>query len=644
MLPARFERALSLRREETTGPMIESIRLHGKVSPAVEFFATIAGANINQRYFYESTEEDGQPVDRFFSAGNEFRLSPAGISHRGTGGGFCEYMFGVDQPIEDLVKTEVMNRLVMYGAIEQDDQVRFTNDTDGFASYERMFLEGHAVTNYYFFVQSEHKGSLKDRQEDLVRRLGKTLKRSARVCDVAAGFADDGVLVKELLEALREPKSALFLFRLVNRQHGEYYEALRRAYAAEKTLTDTDIERLHELATRFRIGQYAQERVKIDVMHKHPDNKRIVDEYKEILIAATRNNEINLSEIARLNRLRTLSVRNNIPSSLFDALDDRLLKDKKVVEVDEPDYIRETRSIFEGLFLSRPDLLAAITAEDLVKLLRAKSKSVGQGGIAFEAILLEIGRLCDERSAQTDTSVVLENFSSLITYFDRYDSTAATINQMAFMEQWENPEEKLRSLLHNKKVFDQVKKGLFEELFVEPLRKNTYLTAYGRRKLDTIAAGLVAIEKGDASVRDIAANLLAIQDEAGLYRLVHTHLKDRIKTFYSELADKAEQDALRRILSEELHAKALLTRDIPEALFRQVVMNIQKEAFYVNNLLPQITKSGDQRLREDFIENSGLDRFYVEELEKEFEERADASGQAPYAAGQGAQAGRVAVA
>ncbi len=632
--------------------MIESIRLHGKVSSAVEYYATIAGANVNQRYCYESTEEDGEPVDRFFSAGNEFRLTPRGIGYRGTGGGFCEYMFGVDQPIKDLVKKEVLNRLVMYGAVESGDTVTFTNHTDGFESYDRVFLEGHAVTNYYFFVQSELKGELRERQEELVRRLGKTLKRSAHVGHVGAG-ADDGLLVRELLEALREPGSVLFLFRLVNRQHEEFYEAFRLAYAEQKAIGEEAAARLAAVAARYGISQYQQERIKIDVMHKHPDNKRIIDEYKDILIAAGRNNEINLSEIARLTRLRTLSVRNSIPTTLFDALDERLLRDKKLVEVDEPEYIRETRAIFEGLFLSRPDLQSAITNEDLVKLLRAKAKSVAHRDLTFEGILLEIGRVCDEHAVQADAGVILENFSSIITYFDRYDTTASVVNQLAFMEAWELPEEKLRSLLHNKKVFDLVKPGLFEELFIDALRRNSYLTAYGRRKIEALAVGLRAIEEGNASIRDVAGELAAVQEEAALYRLVHSHLKDRIKTFYSELTNKVEQDALRRILSEELGSKGLIQREIPEALFRQVVLNIQKEAFYVNSLLPQIRRTGDERLREDFIENSGLDRFYIEELEKEVAERAEPvvhpmpqpqRGRAPAARRRGAGPAHVAVA
>jgi len=41
-------------------------------------------------------------------------------------------------------------------------------------------------------------------------------------------------------------------------------------------------------------------------------------------------------------------------------------------------------------------------------------------------------------------------------------------------------------------------------------------------------------------------------------------------------------------------------------------------SFYVNNLLPHIIISRDNRVREDFLTNSGLDRFYVEELERDY--------------------------
>jgi uncharacterized protein (TIGR04442 family) len=67
-----------------------------------------------------------------------------------------------------------------------------------------------------------------------------------------------------------------------------------------------------------------------------------------------------------------------------------------------------------------------------------------------------------------------------------------------------------------------------------------------------------------------------------------------------------------------LHNKGLLSAPIPPQVFRDVVVNIKTEAIYLHNLLPQIIAQRDTALREDFLENSGLDRFYVEELEREY--------------------------
>ena len=39
---------------------------------------------------------------------------------------------------------------------------------------------------------------------------------------------------------------------------------------------------------------------------------------------------------------------------------------------------------------------------------------------------------------------------------------------------------------------------------------------------------------------------------------------------------------------------------------------------YLHSLLPQIIAERNVGLREDFLENSGLDRFYVEDLEREY--------------------------
>ena len=102
-----------------------------------------------------------------------------------------------------------------------------------------------------------------------------------------------------------------------------------------------------------------------------------------------------------------------------------------------------------------------------------------------------------------------------------------------------------------------------------------------------------------------------------------SHVKERIRNFYSRYNTRAEQDALRLEVAEELRNKGLLAGDIPDGLFRDVVVNIKKEAIYLHNLLPRIVAEKDTALREDFLDNSGLDRFYVEELEREYFELND---------------------
>src|SRR5207253_633735 len=62
---------------------------------------------------------------------------------------------------------------------------------------------------------------------------------------------------------------------------------------------------------------------------------------------------------------------------------------------------------------------------------------------------------------------------------------------------------------------------------------------------------------------------------------------------------------------------------ISESLLEEVITKIRLEAFYINQLLPRIIEEQDVRLRNDFLSNSGLDRFQIEELESEyFEMRA----------------------
>jgi uncharacterized protein (TIGR04442 family) len=590
--------------------MIREIKFQGKANEKLDYFVTITGIDLSNRYFYESLPNG----DRFFSGGNEFIILPHGVRYRGSGGSLCEYMFGVDLPLKDLLRKDVSNRLVMYGAFyDSTDNITFTNNTAAEESFDQVFLTGNAVSNYYFFVHSTQKSEIKDMQREILRSIGKQVKRSTTV-----GDNDDTTLCREIFEALGDPRALIFLFRLVNRHNEEYYTSFNRIYSGKKTLTSQGNAVLDGLAKKYNIIPYQQERIKIDGMYKLPENKKIVDEYKDILIAVSEKNEVNQSELAKLSRLRTLSLRLNIPHTLFDTLDELLLKDMHIVEVEEPDYIRDTRAIFEGLFFRTDKIRGHVSSEDLIKLLKAKQKSTTHRDPAFESLLLDTVRACDEHARDTNDMSVLEAMSSILTYFDRYDSAATTINNLAFMENSTLNADNIRSLFGNKEVLDKINPDLFRELFIDCLRDNRYLTRYGRKKVDTLYHGLMQIKSGDTTYRQLASSLTKINKDDKLYTTIHRYIKDRFKSIYAELNSKEDQEIFIQDLNREIQSKEIVQGPIPHIVFEEIILDIRKESFYLNNLLPHIIVSRDSRVREDFLMNSGLDRFYVEELEKDY--------------------------
>ncbi len=590
--------------------MIREIKLNGKAAEKIDYYVTVTGEDLSNRYFHES-HPDG---DRFFSGGNEFAISGRGVRYMGNGGSVCEYMFGVDLPLKDLLRKDVSNRMVMFGAFyDKTDNITFSNNTSGEESFDQVFLTGNAVSNYYFFVHTSWKPELKDIQRDILKNIGKQVKRSDMV-----GENNDSGLCREIFASLGDPKALIFVFRLVNRHNEEYHHTFNRLYSEQKSLTPEAVDALEKLAKAYNILPYQQERIKIDGMYKLAENKKVVDEYKDILIGVSEKGEVNPSELAKLSRLRTLSLRLNIPHMLFDTLDELLLKDMHIVEVEEPDYIRDTRAIFEGLFFRADKIKAHISPEDLVKLLKAKEKSTAHRDPAFESLLLDTVRACDEHARDTNDLTVLEGMSYILTYFDRYDSVSTTINNLAFMENSTLSEDNIRSLSGNKEIFDAVNTNLFRELFIDHLRENRYLTRYGRKKIDILHNGLLQIKSGDTTYRDLAATIKKINEDDKLYMAIHRYIKDRFRSIYAELNSKEDQEIFIQDLNRELQSKGIVQGPVPHTVFEEIILDIRKESFYLNNLLPHIIISRDSRVREDFLINSGLDRFYVEELEKDY--------------------------
>ncbi|MEK6777183.1 MAG: TIGR04442 family protein [bacterium] len=599
--------------------MIQDIRLHGTLSDKIEFFTTIAGHDISHRYFFEEGKDPQRgPYTRFFSLGNELILTRDGFQHKGNGGSFCEYMFGGELPIEDLMRKEVLNRLIMYGAVASDEDkgIDFISRSNGFEDYAKIFFEGNTITNYFFFVYFEEIKEFRRQQEYILRSMGKRLKRSAFV-----SRSDDLGLIQEILTEMNRSRYLFFLVRIVNKHHEAFYNLYKEIYYKDKSFSAKDAERIQALASHYRINQYDQERMKIDVIYKHPENKRVIDEYKDVLIEGESRQEISHSQQARLIRLRTLCVRKNIPIVLPNILDDLLLKNKKLMKVDEPEYIQETREIFEGLFIKEGSIESLITKDDLVKLLWAKKKATEFQDPTFDGILMDTVRLCDELSEKQGNDWSLENFGYIVTHFDRYDATYMIINQLAFNEEIELTTDKLRSLLGHKKVFDETHPSLFHELFILSVLQNKYLSHFGRKKILAVSEGVQCIENGDKTLADVVEAISGIQEQQKLYFKVYESIKERIRDVYTKIHSKQQREAIRRQLFTELSVYLEVNKNLLDYLLNQAILNLNKEIYYTEKLLPQIIAEQNTRLRQDFFENSGLDRFTLEELEREYYEK-----------------------
>ena len=160
--------------------MIRAIVHQGLIGPAIEYFATIAGPDVDRRFFFEQISALRNVV-RYFGGNSEIVINPEGVRFRGNGGIFGEYMFGGHLPVGDLLNDEVTNRLVMFGATSGPaHEIRFTNNAEGFESYDNLFLQGNAVANYFFFLDDRKRHSnVAERQAATLKLMGKLLKKDS---------------------------------------------------------------------------------------------------------------------------------------------------------------------------------------------------------------------------------------------------------------------------------------------------------------------------------------------------------------------------------------------------------------------------------------------------------------------------------
>ena len=599
--------------------MLDAIVHHGSISGTIEYFATIVGPQLDRKFFFEQSDNGGGRSVRYFGGGSEVRLAQDGVHFRGNGGLLSEYMFGGQFPLRDLLNDAVRNRLILFGGVydRETGELSFTENTSGSESWDELFVEGNAVSNYLFFLDSPGQGrEIVVRQEKTLRSIGKLLKRTPKV-----GGGNFIALAHEMHEHLDEPDTTLFLVRVIQRTNQRFFEACREVYRHKTGIHEMQ-SMANEAAREIGVDPYQKERIQIDVIYHYAENRELIDEYKRVL-ASCSGGQIGPSERARLSRLRTLSLRNEIPLSIFDTLEEIVLQNRisAMEEVGEPPYIESTRAILESFMLGS-SIGNRLSAADMILLLENKQKAVADRDPRFEEILLETGRQIDE-SVRDDEGALekLESFTEIVTLFDRFDHTSGLISKLAFMDDNELTEEQVRSILGNMREFEHLRRGQFQKLFIDPIASNPYTLSFGRRKLYALMIGLVAVGDNEATLADVAEEISTINRQECAFFQLYGLARKRMSTFYLELNTTEGRETFRREIVAETDVTPELAEVIEfvdDKLIDEVITKIRLEAFYINHLLPKIIHDQDPKLRIDFLANSGLDQFQVEELESEY--------------------------
>jgi uncharacterized protein (TIGR04442 family) len=597
--------------------VVEDIRLHGKVKETVEYFATVAGEDVALRHFFRLREERGYFYECYFTAANELRIGPFGVQHQGTGGWFSKYLFGENLPIPDLLRKEVRNRLLIHGATIAEDsgKIAFSDKTGGRKSFADIFEQGHPVSNYFFFVHSSDPRPVMKKQEIIVRNLGRFLKRVE-----LEGTRGDSSLCTEMLRELELPNSTVFLFKIVDLPHREYRDTLRKFFFEKHALTVEEDDILYEMAFDYKITPRQRERIRMDVVCDVPVNRRIIEEYRDTIASIAESGTLDRIARARLARLNTLSAREKMPREVFDSLNRVLLRRQIPEEPADPAYVHEARAILEGLVLSPPEAGSEITPEDVVKLLRAKKVASKESEKIFEGMLLETGKNLDEkyRQAGFGSGQGPKKFSEIITLFDRFEAASMELNRIAYTEQGRVEPDTLRFILENRKVFESFSPGLFEELFVKDILEDKYLSRYGKQRVAILRRGCDDLDEGSRSIPELCEAINKVSVEEQTYRTIRAFARERLKQEERSLTSRENREAFADEIYQELRRKGDFRGEIPEETLHLVIVDLEKEVFYLKNILPPVLAGEGPDLREDFFANSGLDRFTIEEIEREY--------------------------
>lgn len=576
--------------------MLKKIVMEGQINQRLMYQFYAFGHEVYEKVFYSYNKDEN--LERFFAKGCGFTLTQKSLIYKGFGGSFCSYMFGVERPFKDLIKLEVKNRLIMFGAKQKDENIiEFTDDISGEDSYTNIFSEGNAITNYFFLVVSNRTfKSHGKRQEEILRKIGKSLKRTNLV-----STEDDEYIVNLLYDHLGERDSIILLLKLYDVVVKELWHLMSKV-----ELTEEEEKKMKALENK--IESYQLERIRVESAYHREENQKLVNDYVSILIRRYQTGYIDDEDEARLKKIRLVLIRNGIPASILDNLERVFVK---------PENEREDKNVRN--ILTKLLETGDIDRDGLISLLMAKKESLKIRDMAFEQFFLDVGRMVDEKASKEGNFLVVESFNTIITYFDRFDTTHQLITKIAFVPESTINENHIRSLVGNYRAFEDLKNGFFNQLFLNDIYKDPYLTFFGRKRLEFLEKQipLIAMDEGMLLPSVFALKSL-MQDEVYFYKIIKI-IKDEFWEVFSLWGEKdVDMEYYTAKVTEKLSAEVGGDVYISKHLWQEIFWHIKKEVFLITQVLPKMIEEGKKELKEDFILNSGMDRFYVEEVERAY--------------------------
>lgn len=578
--------------------MKTELRLHGSINQQVEYFATAAGCRLPHHHFY-AIEQDRV---RFFAPGNELTLATESISQRGTGGTLCSYMYGDQLPAADLVRDGVVNRLTLLGATaDHHGQLQWSNHHQGMSDYDQLFSQGHAIHNYFFFIHGLAGDTSRARQEQLLRLLGKNLKRLPEPAQ-----ADDSQLATSILSQLPHD-CTLYLVRLTHTRNLHFQQELRNLYYPHRNMADIHLKTLDELAEHLHITPLQQERIRLDVIYRHRDNYRIADSYRKLLLTCAGHRRMTAAQQQQITRISTMALRQQVPEILLRTLDHHYLAGLEP-HILEAEHLTTTSNLLNQLVNGQE-----LTSESIAELLLARQQARKHHDYRFDENIGEFKARLNE--SQNTNNRVRQQFNHICLLFDSVDITTTAINRIVFLDNHLPAETVIYQLLTSYQDFSRINPGLFEELFFTDLNRISYIGNFGRRKLTHLRQGLTAVTAGHLRISELYEELHFITTEEQHFRNTLTAAKDWLTANNTNILIKENQEELYDALNNELRTSNVFNLRLNRQMFEKVLHDLHMEHVYLYEFLPQIINNDNRTLREDFFRNSGLDYFQIEEIE-----------------------------